>query len=114
MKKSLQVLIGAISLLSAFSSFAAQYTINCPKLKDNHDNTLITFYSGHPKHLVSLVPDSENTVTHTRVWTFKKQDNIWLICHQGNKDSGVFKLPPVTRCQVTYENGNVISSTCQS
>ncbi len=63
----------------------------------------VTFYSGKPEELASLIPDS--STQKNAVWNFSSNDQIYLTCEYNQTSIQLTqKLPKsVTQCQVWYD-----------
>ena len=75
----------------------------------------VSFFDGDPSKDFNLAPDSDKPAAAERVatWVFgKSPDPIWLVCRY--LDTGVVLQKPLTkgltRCQVRYKAGNVVTS----
>lgn len=113
---------------------AAAETFSCPetiavdeKVTDNHPSwevvqnpqghhfTQVSFYSGHPRDMASLVPDRQSESIN--VWEFpgKASEGFWLACEYTHTEMLLVQQlrTGFAECEVVFARQLVESITCR-
>jgi hypothetical protein len=80
-----------------------------------HHFTQVSFYSGHPRDMASLVPDRQSE--NSSVWQFsdKASEHFWLACEYTHTEMMLVKQlrTGFSECEVVFAKQLVESITCR-